>query len=343
MPKTIDLRSDTLTTPTEAMRQAMAEAKVGDDVFGEDPTVHQLEKVAAAMLGKEAALFVASGTMANLVSQLVHCRRGDEIILGDQSHVFYYEQGGSAAVVGAHSRSLPNRADGTIGLEDLKTAIRPSDVHFPRSRLVILENTHNRCHGHPLPIDYLQEAGQMVHQAGLRLHIDGARIWNAAAALNCPVAALAQPADSVSFCLSKGLCAPIGSLVCGSVAFVQKARRARKLVGGGMRQAGVIAAAGLVALEQMTQRLAEDHSNARRLAEGLAACEPFRSDPSQVKTNIVYLSTAMSETASVWVERLDQVGVRMLATGTHQLRAVTHHPIAADDIDRTIARIKKLG
>ncbi len=250
--KMIDLRSDTVTQPTEKMRHAMASAAVGDDVFGEDPTINRLERIAAETLGKQAGLFVTSGTMANLVSELAHCGRGEEIILGDQAHSFFYEQGGSAAVGGIHPRTLPNKPDGTMALADIEAAVRPDNIHFPRTRLIMLENTHNRCSGQPLPVDYLRSVRELADRYELKIHIDGARLFNAAAALDISAADLAAPADSVSICLSKGLAAPVGSLVCGSRSFIDRARRARKLLGGGMRQAGVIAAAGIVALKEMT-------------------------------------------------------------------------------------------
>ena len=249
--RVVDLRSDTLTRPTPAMSRAMAEADVGDDVFGEDPTVNQLEQLAADRMGKEAALFVASGTMGNLVSLLAHCGRGEEIILGSFAHTFYFEQGGSAAVGGIHPRTLPNQPDGTLTLSDIEGAIRPDNVHFPRTRLIVLENTHNLCGGHPLDIDYMKAVGDVARRHSLKIHVDGARFFNAAVALGVPAAKLAADADSVSFCLSKGLAAPVGSVVCGNRDFIAEARRARKILGGGMRQAGVLAAAGIVALNEM--------------------------------------------------------------------------------------------
>nr|MDJ0720185.1 low-specificity L-threonine aldolase [Desulfobacterales bacterium] len=285
----IDLRSDTLTLPTPDMRRAMAEARLGDDVFGEDPTVRRLEEMAADIAGKQAALFVPSGTMANLVSLLTHCGRGDEFIVGDQAHIFYYEQGGSAQVGGIHPRTVANRPDGTLDLEAVAHAIRADDVHFPRSRLIALENTHNRCNGTPLPPDYLGEVAALAAGHGLKVHVDGARIFNAAAALGVTVRQLAEDADSLSFCLSKGLAAPVGSLVCSDTHFIMQARRHRKVLGGGMRQAGVLAAAGIVALKTMTDRLGEDHANARQLAEGLAPHRAVRIAPAAIRTNIVYI------------------------------------------------------
>ena len=336
----VDLRSDTITQPTSKMRTAMANAELGDDVFGEDPTVARLETLAAYTMGKEAALFVSSGTMGNLVSQLAHCGRGDEIILGDQSHVFYYEQGGSAAVGGLHARTLPNRADGTIDPADILAAIRPEDIHFPRSRLLILENTHNRCNGYPLEKSYIDEVAETARSAGMKLHIDGARIFNAAEATGTSPAELSAAADSITFCLSKGLCAPVGSVLCGSSDFVARARRARKLLGGGMRQAGVLAAAGIVAIEEMTARLAQDHANAARLASGLAGIEGISLDPSQVRTNIVFFHlNENGPDAATFRQALAERGVRVLALGPRSLRAVTHHPITENEIRVAISEI----
>ena len=264
--KVIDLRSDTVTKPTPEMREAMYRAEVGDDVYGEDPTVNRLEAMAAQRMGKEAALFVASGTMGNLVALLTHCGRGDEVILGDRSHSFLFEQGGMAALGGITPWPVPNQPDGTMRLEDIERAIRGDNVHFPRTRLICLENTHNMCNGAPLTAEYTAQVAELAHARGLRVHVDGARIFNAAAALNVGVQELVQEVDSVTFCLSKGLCAPVGSVLCGSADFVAEARRARKVVGGGMRQAGILAAAGIVALEQIADRMGEDHTRARRLA-----------------------------------------------------------------------------
>jgi threonine aldolase len=284
----IDLRSDTVTLPTPAMRQAMFEAELGDDVLGEDPTVNRLEAMAAERLGKEASLFVASGTMANLVCLLAHCQRGQEAIMGHMAHTFLFEAGGAAAVGGIHPRTVPNQPDGTLDLGDVEAAIRPTDnPHHPRSRLVCLENTHNRCGGAVLTPAYMSQVRALADRHRLAIHLDGARVFNAAIALGVPVSELARDADSVSFCLSKGLSAPVGSMVCGSSALVNEARRQRKLLGGGMRQAGVLAAAGIVALETMVDRLAEDHSNARKLAEGLAGLPGIVLDPKRVETNLV--------------------------------------------------------
>lgn len=339
----VDLRSDTITLPTSSMRQAMATAEVGDDVFGEDPTVRRLEELAAERLGKEAGLFVASGTMANLVSQLTHCGRGDEMVLGDQAHIFYYEQGGSAAVGSIHPRTVPNQTDGKILLEDIEAAIRPDNVHFPRTRLIVLENTHNRCYGSPLDAAYLRSVRQLASRCALKVHVDGARLFNAAAALGVTAAELADPADSVSICLSKGLAAPVGSVVCGTRSFIDKARRARKVLGGGMRQAGVLAAAGIVALTEMTVRLPEDHATARRLAEALAELRNISIDLERVKTNIVFFDSKIDDLPA---ERLSTMlaaeGIHVLPTGKRRIRAVTHYHITAEDIDYTLKIFDKV-
>jgi threonine aldolase len=312
----------------------MAAADVGDDVFGEDPTVNRLQDMSAERIGKEAALFVPSGTMANLVSILTHCGRGDEIILGDQAHTFYYEQGGYAALGGVHSRTLPNRPDGTLDPELIEAAVRPDDVHFPRTRLIALENTHNRCGGYPLDAKYMRAVRRIADRHGLKVHVDGARIFNAAVAQGVEARSLVADADSVSFCFSKGLAAPVGSMVCGDKGFIGEARRARKVLGGGMRQAGVLAAACIVALTEMVDRLEEDHANARRLAEGLSRIGGLLIDPDKVRTNIVYFAVqGASLKAQDLVARLNTEGVRVLATGPNQLRAVAHYHVTADDID----------
>ena len=341
--KVVDLRSDTLTRPTAEMSRAMAEADVGDDVFGEDPTVNKLEELAADRMGKEAALFVASGTMGNLVSLLAHCGRGEEIILGSFAHTFYFEQGGSAAVGGIHPRTLPNQPDGTLLLADIEGAIRTDNVHFPRTRLIVLENTHNLCGGYPLDIAYMQAVGDIARRHSLKIHVDGARFFNAAVALDVPAAELAADADSLSFCLSKGLGAPVGSVVCGSREFISEARRARKILGGGMRQAGVLAAAGIVALNEMVDRLADDHANARKLAEGLAQEPGVLVDPEQIRTNIVYFEVDRQDmTVEEVVKRLDESGARMLPVGPGRIRAVTHYHISSEDIDYVLGVFAKV-
>ena len=335
MPPRIDLRSDTVTQPTPAMREAMARAQVGDDVFGEDPTVNELEALAASLFGKEAGLLVTSGTQGNLVSLLAHCNRGDEVIMGHDSHTYNYEQVGSAVLGGIAPRIVPNQPDGTLRLEDIEAAIMPDNVHFGISRLVSLENTHNRRGGAYLTPDYTQAVADLAHAHGLKLHIDGARIFNAAVAQNVDVQTLTRDADSVTFCLSKGLSAPVGSVVVGSEAFIKRARRARKVLGGGMRQAGVIAAAGIVALTEMVDRLAEDHANARMLAEGLARLPGLQPEP--VHTNIVYFRVQHPRyTAAELQDALLARGVGVLALGPNRIRAVTHYGIAAGDIEETL-------
>ncbi|MGQ9489716.1 MAG: low-specificity L-threonine aldolase [Anaerolineae bacterium] len=339
----IDLRSDTITKPTPAMRAAMAAAEVGDDVLGEDPTVIRLEEMAAARVGKEAGLFVASGTMGNLVSLLAQCGRGDEIIVGDQAHTYIYEQGGMAALGGIHPRVARNLPDGTLDLEEVRSLIRGDNVHFPRTRLIAIENTHNRCGGSPLTVAYMQAIGRLAHEHGLLLHVDGARIFNAAVALGVDVRALAADADSITFCLSKGLAAPVGSVVCGSRAFIAEARRARKVVGGGMRQAGVIAAAGIVALEQMVDRLAEDHANAAALAEGLTALPGIEVETVPVRTNIVFFRVNRPDLdAPALAARLESAGVRMLALDPRRVRAVTNYHVTAEDIQAVLSAMRTI-
>jgi len=339
----VDLRSDTMTQPTEAMRRAMAEAEVGDDVFGEDPTINRLEEMAAERLGKEAGLFVASGTMANLVSLLAHCGRGDEIILGDYSHTFYSEQGGSSAIAGIHPRTIPNQLDGKLALKDIEAAIRPDDIHHPLSRLIVLENTHNRKNGSPLEAAYMRSVKDLADKYKLKIHVDGARLFNAAVALEVDARELVADADSVSFCLSKGLAAPVGSVICGTADFIVKARRARKVIGGGMRQAGVLAAAGIVALTEMINRLAEDHANARKLAEGLAEIPGLFIDPAMIKTNIVYFETTREDLVEdELVERLDKEGIKIEAMGPRLLRAVTYYQITEEDIKFALHAFSKI-
>ncbi len=336
--KIVDLRSDTVTLPTPAMRRAMFEAELGDDVYGEDPTVNRLEALAAERLGKEAGLFVPSGTMANLSCLLAHCARGEEAIMGHMAHTFLFEAGGSAAVGGIHPCTVPNQPDGTLDLADVEAAIRPDNEHYPRTRLLCVENTHNRCGGAVLTPAYMAQVRALADRHGLAVHLDGARIFNAAVALGLPAADLARDADSVSFCLSKGLSAPVGSLVCGSAEFVARARRQRKVLGGGMRQAGVLAAAGIVALETMVdRRLAEDHTNARRLAEGLAALPGVVLDPARVQTNIVIFELAPdAPSPAEFAAGLAARGVKLNPIGGRRLRAVTHYGLDADDIDRAI-------
>ncbi|MBV7333905.1 low-specificity L-threonine aldolase [Chloroflexi bacterium TSY] len=334
----IDLRSDTITPPTPNMRKAMAEAEVGDDVFGEDPTVNRLEAMAAEMLGKEAALFVSSGTMGNLVSVLAHCGRGDEMILGDWAHIFRAEQGGAAALGGIHPHIVRTQPDGTLDLDDVAAAIRPDNQHYPITRLLCLENTHNYSGGSILPVDYMDRAGDFAHERGLKMHVDGARLWNASVGLNVSPARLVQNADSVSVCLSKGLAAPVGSIVAGDAEFIQKARRARKAVGGGMRQAGILAAAGIVSLTEMVERLADDHDNAQRLAQGLSKLDGIEVDLEKVQTNMVFFVLTKEEiTPEQFVTGLRQQGVRLNASGTRRIRMVANYQFSSEDVEKVLA------
>ncbi|MEN6555434.1 MAG: low-specificity L-threonine aldolase [Anaerolineaceae bacterium] len=325
-----DFRSDTVTRPTLRMRQAMASAEVGDDVYGEDPTVNRLEARAAELLGKEAALFVTSGTMGNLLAVLAGCERGAEVIMGRQGHTFLHEAGGVSVLGGVSMHTIPNQSDGTLALEDLHGALRdPADFHEPLSRMVILENTQNACGGIPLSAEYTDSVAAFARLHGLVLHIDGARIFNAAVALGVPAAELVRSADSITFCLSKGLCAPVGSVLCSSRETISKARRLRKILGGGMRQAGILAAAGLVSLDHMIERLAEDHQRARELADALRAVPGLRIDKGTPYTNMVYLALEpeVRQDAAEIVSLLAEQGVLIGATGARTFRLVTHHDV----------------
>jgi threonine aldolase len=352
----IDLRSDTVTHPSPAMRRAMAEAEVGDDVFGDDPTVNALEARAAELLGKEAGLFVASGTMGNLVAQLAHLARGQETIAGREHHLVIDEAAGHAVIVGTSICSLADRPDGTMDPADVDAAFRdPNDPHEPISGLVTIENTHAHSMGQPLTPAYTRQIAEIAHAHSVPLHVDGARFWNAVVALGVRPTDLADPADTVTFCLSKGLGCPVGSVVVGTRDVIWRARRARKLVGGGMRQAGILAAAGLVALSDgpdgMIDRLAEDHANARRLAEALSGMDgivaaggtaqpttddrPGPLDPARVRTNFVLFRVARDRAA--FLAALRARSVEMVEYPHGQVRAVTHYGITAEDIEKTIA------
>ena len=341
--KNIDLRSDTVTLPTSGMINAISNAELGDDVFNEDPTINHLESLAAKTFNKEAALFVPSGTMANLVAVLSHCQRGDEVILGDQSHTFLYEAGGISAFGGIHSRQLSNQEDGTIEIEDIKSAIRKDDVHFPPTRLICLENTHNRCLGMPLSVDYTKSVSEIAKNNSLYIHVDGARIFNAAVASSVSVSELTKKVDSVSFCLSKGLSAPAGSLLCGTKEFISKARRNRKALGGGMRQAGILAAAGIVALENMTDRIIEDHNNARALAEGISSIEGIIINPKMIKTNIIYFSLDHSKISSeLLLDKMLKKNIHFFELGPSWFRLVTHAGISKDDINFVVGEFDRI-
>jgi threonine aldolase len=331
--KPIDLRSDTVTKPTPAMRAAMAAAEVGDDVFGDDPTVNALQARIAAMLGKEAALFMPTGTQSNLCGLMAHCQRGDEYIVGQGAHTYRYEGGGAAVLGSIQPQPLPNQADGTIRLEDIEAAIKPDDAHFARTRLLALENTWG---GQVLPAAYVEAATALARRHGLATHLDGARFFNAAVASGVAHAELARHFDSVSVCFSKGLGAPAGSALVGSKELIARAHRIRKMLGGGMRQAGVLAAAVMHALDHHVERLAEDHANARALAEGLQGLPGVTVHAPQ--TNIVFVDL-MPEKAAGAVDRLKAAG--LLCTGLYRLRLVTHLDVSADDIPRAVALLRQ--
>jgi threonine aldolase len=339
----IDLRSDTVTHPSPEMRRAMADAELGDDVFGDDPTVIALEERAAELSGKEAALFVPSGTMGNLVSIMTHVPRGGEIIGGEGNHSFAHEASNYAVVAGASMKLLPWDDDGRMDLGELRESFRnPHDEHEPITALVTVENTHADSVAQPLPPEYVADVARVAHDQGVPLHVDGARIFNASVALGTPVRDLLASADSASFCLSKGLACPVGSVVVGSREFIGRARRARKLLGGGMRQVGVLAAPGLIALRDgpagMIERLAEDHANARRLAEGIAALPGIaRLDPTRTRTNFVFFELERREMRMPFLAALADEGVLMIDyPGGHRVRAVTHYGIETADIDAAI-------
>lgn len=332
----IDLRSDTVTKPTPAMGKAMAEAKVGDDVYREDPTIHELERLGAELLGKEASLFVPSGTMGNLLAVLATCRPGDEIIMEEQMHMFWYEAGNISALAGVQTRTIPG-IRGAITPEQVREALRPEDIHFPVSKMLCLENTHNRAGGTCLSQEQMDVLSQTAHEGDLWVHVDGARIFNAAAALNTEAKTLIRGADSIMTCLSKGLAAPVGSLLAGPRDFVERARRYRKMLGGGMRQAGVLAAAGIIALQEMRLRLGEDHQNARKLAEGLLEIG-YGVDLDTVQTNILRFTVPGS--APEFVSQLKDKGILANSTGPNSVRMVTHYQINAQIIHDVLRIIK---
>ncbi len=340
----IDLRSDTVTQPTPEMREAMAEAEVGDDVYRDDPTVNRLEELAAKMLGKEAAIFVPSGTMGNLLALLVHCQRGDEVIVGSLSHIYLNEAGGMAALGGIQPCPVPNQKDGTLRIDDILASIRTEDVHHPITRLICLENTQNICGGVPLTPAYTRQVGDVAHQNGLSLHIDGARIFNSAVAQNVSVTELVEPADSVMFCLSKGLAAPIGSMLVGSEKFVERARHLRKMLGGGMRQVGIIAAAGIISLEKMVNRLADDHVRASKLADGLRQINGLVVDESSPYSNMVYmnLSQDVEIDAKQVCEKAHPMGILLDAENRRRFRLVTHYWIDDRAVERTISAFQEI-
>lgn len=324
--KIIDLRSDTVTKPTDAMRQAMLTAEVGDDVYGEDPTVNLLQELAAEMAGKEAGLFVPTGSQGNLLSILASCQRGEEYIAGQQAHCYRYEAGGAAVFGGVQPQPIEFENDGSLDLTKVAAMIKPDDSHFAITRLLCLENTQS---GKVLPLNYQAEAADLAREYDLKLHLDGARVFNAAVQQKVPLGEITRYYDSVSFCLSKGLGAPVGSILVGSREFIARAHRLRKMAGGGMRQAGILAAAGIYALKHHVVRLAEDHANARKLAEGLSAIEGLDVEPDTVETNMVFVSSDL-ETQPQLIESLKERGI--LVGGYGQLRLVTHHDIAGEDV-----------
>ena len=339
--RTVELRSDTFTLPTDSMRRAMAAADVGDDVWDEDPTIHRLQARAAEMVGKEASLFVPSGTMGNLCALLSHTQPGDEVIVEVDSHIFQYETASAAVVGGLQLRPL-DTVDGRLQPEPVKRAIRAPDIHAPATGLLCLENTHNVKGGTCLSPKQTRALADVAHDAGFPVHLDGARVFNAAVAQGVDVRELTGPVDSVMFCLSKGLSAPVGSMLAGSAAFVEKARRMRKMLGGGMRQAGVLAAAGLISLNDMVGRLADDHANARRLADGLQRLPGVDIDLTRVETNMVFGECRPPLTAPEFVRRCREVGVLLDYASPFRWRMVTHRGVSTDDVDYAVAQVRSV-
>ena len=350
MARTIDFRSDTVTRPTAAMREAMCRAEVGDDVMREDPAVNALEERSAQLFGKEAALFTPSGTMANLLAILSQTSPGDEILLHRESHIYYYEAGGYSAIAGCSVRLLDDASapkPGLITPSALEAAIRPKDDHFPTPRLVTLENTHNRGGGVVWPLDLLGATARVAKRRGLHLHLDGSRIWNASVAQGVSLAELSGPVDTISACFSKGLGCPVGSILAGPRETIDRARHRRKMLGGGMRQAGVLAAAAVYALDHHLARLADDHRRALALANGIAACAPFELDPGRVETNLVYIpitagSMQAGRDAIYWEARFVEAGLLCYAEGNDRVRLVTHLDLSDEDIAEAIDRIRRI-
>ena len=340
--KKIDLRSDTVTLPTNEMREAMKNANVGDDVYQEDPTVNRLEELAAKKLEKEAALFVPSGTMGNLIAVLTHCQRGDEVILETDSHIYYYEVGGLSAIAGVVPRLIAGNK-GVLNPDDIKKELREENLHYPKTTLLCVENTHNRAGGTITSPKVIKEICQLAHQRNIKVHLDGARIFNAAIALNIKPALLTKDVDSVMFCLSKGLSAPVGSILAGSKEFIQRARKNRKMLGGGMRQAGILAAAGIIALEKMVDRLKEDHKNARILGEGLANISGINVDLETIQTNMACFDLQESSMDTFqFLPKLAEYNILGSPRPPTKVRLVTHYGISEDDIYATIKAIKEI-
>jgi threonine aldolase len=349
--ETIDLRSDTVSHPTPAMREAMANAPVGDDVFGDDPTVIQLESESAEMLGKEAGLFVTSGTQGNVISVLTHCGRGEEMIVGRAAHTFWNEVGAASGLGGVHPHILPVQPDGTLRIEDIKESIRRDNIHYPYTKLICLENTQGAVGGIPISAEYTSQVAQIAHSNGAKLHVDGARLFNAGAALanghgiRATARELVKDADSVTFCLSKGLCAPVGSVLVGSKEFIREARRVRKMLGGGLRQVGILAAAGLISIHEMIDRLPEDHANARRLAEGLATIPCIDIDLERVKTNMVFFDLTDEsplDTATLIKLMKERYNVLLSPVYTNTFRLVTHYWITPERVDCVVDAMREL-
>ncbi|NLB71546.1 MAG: low-specificity L-threonine aldolase [Chloroflexi bacterium] len=343
--KIYDFRSDTVTHPTPEMRAAMAAAPVGDDVYGEDPTVNQMEALAAKMMGKEAGLLVTSGTQGNLTAVLAACDRGDEVVMGKQGHTFLHEAGGVSVLGGVVIHTIPNQGDGSLALEDIRGAMRfPGDPHEPISKMVIVENTQNACGGKALSMGYMNSVGSLADELGLFYHVDGARIFNAAVAQKVSTSGLLESADSVTFCLSKGLCAPVGSVLCGSEEFIHRARRIRKLLGGGMRQAGVIAAAGIVALEKMVERLAADHQRATVLAEGLADIPGVVLTKGSPNTNMVFfrLDQALGVSHLELIQAMEERNVLINDTNDGEIRLVTHYDVGDEAIEACLQSVRAI-
>ena len=331
----IDFRSDTVSWPTPAMREAMAKAPIGDDVYGEDPSVNELEKLAAAKVGKEAGMFVTSGTMGNLTAVLAHAQRGDEAIVGHNSHVYKSEAGGMAVLGSVTPRALITDKFGHMDLAEVEAAVRADDPHYPQSRLICVENSYGNAAGYPIQPDYFASIRQIADHHNLKVHMDGARVFNTAVALNVDVREITDHVDSLTFCLSKGLSAPVGSVVCGSAEFIYRARRARKMVGGSMRQAGIMAAAGIVALHEMIERLADDHHHTRLLAEGLAQIPGIEVDMELVNTNMVYFNLADDApiTAAEMTQMLrDRANIWVGGRYTNHFRAVTHYWVGETEV-----------
>jgi threonine aldolase len=337
-----DFRSDTVTQPTDQMREAMMKAEVGDDILGEDPTVKRLEEMGAGLFGKEAALFVISGTMANQVAMMTLTQKGDEVLVGEESHIYNLEVGGLAAVSGVQARPLKSKA-GRFSLDDVELAIRPVGIQSPITRCICVENTYNLNRGIPLPAEYFAELARVVKPRGVQIYLDGARVFNASVALNTPLDRLCASADAMQVCLSKGLAAPVGSLLLGTAAFIDRARWVRQRLGGGMRQAGHMAAAGVVALETMMDRLSEDHANAKRLAEGLAAINPGLVDVKGTETNVVLIDFApVGKDSQYVVGELLKRGIKIKPIGKTACRMITHYGLTARDIDEAVGAIRDI-